>query len=166
MTIKSYSIRRLSPADQQFLWEMLYHSLHVEEGRPPFPRDVINRPEIAKYVTGWGRAGDLGFVAVEAGSGEPVGAVWLRLLTGDEKGYGYVDDETPELGMAVLPEYRGRGVGSELLRRLLASAAAVYRSVSLSVSADNPAMRLYERAGFERACACGASVTMIRRLNT
>lgn len=52
-------------------------------------------------MSGWGRAGDMGFVAVDAGSGEPIGAAWLRLLGGDERGYGYVDDETPELGMAV-----------------------------------------------------------------
>ena len=107
----------------------------------------------------------MGFVAVEAGSGEPVGAAWLRLLAGDESGYGYVDDETPELGMAVLHEYRGRGVGSDLLVRLLKSAGAVYRSVCLSVSIDNPALRLYERAGFERVCECGASLTMVKRLS-
>ena len=47
---------------------------------------------------------------MEAGVGGPIGAAWLRLLKGDERGYGHVDDETPELGMAVLPAYRGRGV--------------------------------------------------------
>jgi ribosomal protein S18 acetylase RimI-like enzyme len=165
MTTMSHSIRQLSPSDQQFLWEMLYQSLHVPEGSPTFPRDVINQPEIAKYVRAWGRAGDMGFVAVDVGSGEPIGAAWLRLLTGDERGYGYVDDETPELGMAVLPGYRGRGVGSDLLRSLLKSAGAVYRSVCLSVSADNPAVRLYGRAGFKRACECGASLTMVKRLS-
>ena len=164
MTTTTYSIRRLTPSDQQFLWEMLYQSLHVPAGSPPFPRDVIDRPEIAKYVRAWGRAGDMGFVAVDAGSGEPVGAAWLRLLAGDERGYGYVDDETPELGMAVLPGHRGRGVGSDLLGHLLRSAVGVYRSVSLSVSADNPAVRLYERAGFERVRECGASLTMVNRL--
>jgi ribosomal protein S18 acetylase RimI-like enzyme len=165
MTTSSYSIRRLSHPDQQFLREMLYQSLYVPEGSRPFPRDVVNQPEIAKYVRAWGRAGDIGFVAIDVGSGEPVGAAWLRLLTGDERGYGYVDDETPELGMAVLPEYRGRGVGSELLKRLLKSAGAVYRSVCLSVSVDNPAVRLYGRAGFERVCECGASLTMVKRLS-
>jgi ribosomal protein S18 acetylase RimI-like enzyme len=163
MNTTSHFVRPLSPLDQPFLGEMLYQSLHVPEGSPPFPRDVINRPGIAQYVRAWGRAGDMGFVAVETGSGEPVGAAWLRLLTGDERGYGYVDDETPELGMAVLPEYRGRGVGSDLLSRLLKSAGEVYRSVCLSVSADNPAVRLYERAGFERVRECGASLTMVHR---
>ncbi len=160
----THSIRQLSPSDQQFLWEMLYQSLYAPEGSPPFPQDAINRPEIAKYVRAWGRAGDVGLVAVDAGSVAPIGAAWLRLLKGDERGYGYVDDETPELGMAVLPAYRGRGVGSDLLGRLLESAGAVYHSVCLSVSADNPAVRLYERAGFERVCACGSSLTMVKRL--
>ncbi|HWS85668.1 MAG TPA: GNAT family N-acetyltransferase [Pyrinomonadaceae bacterium] len=159
-----YAIRQLSPSDEEFLREMLYLSLHVPEGGSPFPRDVIERPEIAKYVRGWGRAGDMGFVAVDAESGEPIGAAWLRLLAGDERGYGHVDDETPELGMAVLPEFRGRGVGSGLLARLLESAGAVYGSVCLSVSADNPAARLYGRAGFEPVCERGTSLTMVKRL--
>lgn len=156
-------IRRLRPSDQPLLWEMLYQSLHAPEGSPPFPRDVVERPEVARYVSGWGRAGDMGFVAVDVG-GEPIGAAWLRLLRGDERGYGYVDDETPELGMAVLPGHRGRGVGSELLGRLLESAGAVYRAVCLSVSADNPAVRLYVRAGFEPAPGRGGSLTMVKRL--
>jgi ribosomal protein S18 acetylase RimI-like enzyme len=164
MTTVSHSVRQLSPSDQQFLWEMLYQSLHVPEGNSPFPRDVIDQPEIAKYVRSWGRAGDIGFVAVDVGSGELIGAAWLRLLTGDERGYGYVDDETPELGMAVLPAYRGRGVGSDLLTRLLESAGAVYRSVSLSVSVGNPAVRLYERAGFARVHEDGTSLTMVKGL--
>ena len=56
MTTMSHSIRQLSPSDQQFLWEMLYQSLNVQEGSPPFPRDIINQPEVAKYVRAWGAA--------------------------------------------------------------------------------------------------------------
>jgi ribosomal protein S18 acetylase RimI-like enzyme len=161
---KTYSIRRLTSSDQPFLWEMLYQSLFVPEGRKPFPREVLGRSEVSRYVERWGREGDLGFIAVDGGSGEPVGAVWLRLLAGAEKGYGYVDDETPELGMAVLPDYRGRGLGTDLLGRLLESAGADYRKVCLSVSADNPALRLYERAGFKRVGGDGSSVIMVKRL--
>lgn len=143
---------------------MLYQSLYVREGGEPFPREALDRPEISRYVEGWGRAGDSGFVAVDGSSGEPVGAVWLRLMAGAGKGYGHVDDETPELGMAVLPGHRGRGIGSRLLDRLLESAGADHRQVCLSVSADNPALRLYERAGFERVGGDGASLTMVKRL--
>jgi ribosomal protein S18 acetylase RimI-like enzyme len=162
----SYRIRPLSSSDQQTLWEMLYHSLYVSEGSPPHARDVVKRPELSRYVEAWGRAGDLGFVAVDSSSGRPVGAAWLRLLGGDARGYGYVDEETPELGIAVLPEHRGRGVGTGLLLRLLESARDVYRQVCLSVSADNPAARLYERVGFVRVGECGSSVTMVKRLGS
>ncbi len=157
-------IRPLTARDQTLLWEMLYQSLHVPEGRAPFERSVLNRPEIARYVRDWGREGDCGFVAVGEG-GRAVGAVWLRLLKGAERGFGYVDEETPELGMAVLPEYRGRGVGTSLLSRLIEAAAGVYESVSLSVADGNPAIRLYRRAGFETVGRDGHSSTMKRRLN-
>ncbi|MDQ1592717.1 MAG: hypothetical protein QOG71_3344 [Pyrinomonadaceae bacterium] len=146
---------------------MLYQSLYVPEGGVPFPRDVVTRPELAKYVEGWGRAGDVGFVAIDSRDGELLGAAWLRLLAGDARGYGYVDDATPELAIAVLPEHRGRGVGTALLERLLEAARSVYASVSLSVSSGNPAARLYERMGFERADdGGGASVVMIKSLRT
>lgn len=162
--VGNYSIRRLTSSDQPFLHEMLYQSLYVREGGKPFPREVLSRPEISRYVEGWGRAGDLGFVAIDRNGDEPIGAAWLRLLADEEKGYGYVDDETPELGMAVLPGYRGRGIGTSLLNRLLKSAGADYRKVCLSVSADNPALRLYERVGFERVGEDASSVTMVKRL--
>ena len=160
----SYRIRRISPLDQPTLWEMLYHSLYVPDGSAPFPRDIINRPEIAMYVEEWGRAGDLGFLAIESTTDQPIGAAWLRLLNGEQKGYGYVDDETPELGIAVLPEYRGKGIGMALVARLLTAAAAVYQRISLSVSFDNPAMRLYERAGFEKVAVRCSSITMVKQI--
>lgn len=143
---------------------MLYHSLFVREGQEPFARAVLDQPELSRYVDSWGRAGDLGFVATDGEGGQPIGAAWLRLLTGDARGYGYVDEETPELAMAVLPDWRGRGVGSRLLAHLLEAARAQYRKVCLSVSADNPALRLYERIGFERTRSDGSSLTMVKTL--
>jgi ribosomal protein S18 acetylase RimI-like enzyme len=159
-----YSIRFLMPSDQMFLWEMLYQSLYVPKGAAPFERSVVNRPEIARYVKDWGRENDSGFVAVD-GNNRPIGAIWLRLLKDDEKGSGYVDDETPELGMAVLPEYRGLGIGTSLLARLTEAAGASYESISLSVANGNPALRLYQRAGFVVVGKCGDSITMSRKLN-
>ena len=155
-----YNIRPATPADEPFLWEMLYQSLYVEEGAAPFPREIVRQPELSRYVEGWGRAGDLGFVAEEAGSGLPVGAVWSRLPEGVDKGFAYVNDETPELAVAVSPEHRGRGVGTALMKRLLAEASALFPAVSLSVSPDNPARRLYERLGFETLEARGGHPLM------
>jgi ribosomal protein S18 acetylase RimI-like enzyme len=159
-----YDIRPATPEDEPFLREMLYQSLYVEEGADPFPTEVLERPELSRYVEGWGRAGDLGFVAVQAGSGRAVGAAWSRLPGVVDKGFAYLDDETPELAVAVSPGHRGVGVGTALLKRLLSAASASFHSMSLSVSPDNPARRLYERLGFETVEVRGGHPLMKIRL--
>lgn len=78
-----------------------------------------------------------------------MGAAWARLLRGENGGYGYVDDETPELAIAVCPEARDAGIGARLISTLLEAARPRYHALSLSVRADNPAQRLYQRMGFE-----------------
>lgn len=153
------AIRWATAADETVLWEMLYQAIYRRPDEPPLPRDIVRRPQLSRYVDGWGRQDDLGFVAEM--NGQPVGAVWLRALTEQEPGYGYVNDGTPELSMAVLPAYRGRGIGSQLLTRLLSEAARRYPGVSLSVAADNPARRLYERHGFVAVKQSGDSLTML-----
>jgi len=140
---------------------MLYQALYVPEGADPFPREVVRLPEISRYAEDWGRIDDLGFVAV---IGETcVGATWIRLLKGANKGYGYVDETTPELTIAVAPTFRGRGIGTKLLARLMTEAKNRYQAVSLSVSADNPALRLYQRFGFGVVATGGNSLTMIKK---
>jgi ribosomal protein S18 acetylase RimI-like enzyme len=139
------TIRSLTPDDQPFLWEMLYQALYIPADQTPPPREVIYQPDLARYVQDWGRSGDRGFVAIAPTTGQLIGAVWLRCLIGENQGYGYVDDATPELGIAVLPEYRGQGIGTALLNALAASDPG---AICLSVAADNPAVRLYQRFGF------------------
>lgn len=141
--------RRAHGDDVGFLWEMLYLASYAADDGMPDVAALRDHPVLPRYVDGWGRRTDLGVVAVDAGTGERVGAAWVRLLTGDATGYGYVDDDTPELAIAVLPAHRGRGVGQRLLEELLAAARATFPAVSLSVRADNPARSLYERTGFE-----------------
>jgi GNAT superfamily N-acetyltransferase len=101
-------------------------------------------------------------LACEAPSGRDVGVAWLRLWSRGSEGYGFVDTETPELSMAVRPEHRGRGIGTQLLDRLLAEADRSYRAVSLSVSDGNPAVRLYQRLGFVAMFSVNGSTTMRR----
>lgn len=133
---------------------MLYEALFVPPGHEPFPRSVLESEDIRQYVEEFGtRKGDLGFVAVF--DEERIGAAWVRLING----YGYVDDDTPELTLAVRPEWQGRGVGTALLERIL---AAVPR-VSLSSDSRNPATSLYRRFGFTPVAQDKTSLTMLRR---
>ncbi len=86
-TTRKYSFRPLISADRAFLREMLYQSLHVPDGSHPFQRNVINRPEIAKYAQDWGQVHGSGYVA-EGERGGPLDAAWMRLFRGGERGYG------------------------------------------------------------------------------
>jgi GNAT superfamily N-acetyltransferase len=86
----NFFIRQAAPSDESFLREMLYLSVYVPAGSTPFPPDIVRTPEIAKYVDGWGRTGDLGVIVVDSLCHVPIGAAWVRLFKVNEKGYGYV----------------------------------------------------------------------------
>ena len=118
------------------------------EERPPLD-ELLERPEIRRYVEGWGRIGDGAIVALDR-LNEPVGAVWYRLFSAAEPGFGFVAADVPELAIAVYPECRGQRVGSLLLGTLVSRArAGGSPSVSVSIAVDNPARRMFARHGFE-----------------
>ena len=58
-------------------------------------------------------------------------------------------DETLLIDISLLPEYRNQGIGRALLRDLLAESESTNKPVSLHVLRGNPAVRLYQRLGFE-----------------
>ncbi len=141
-------IRMATRDDEPFLWEMLYFAAHMDEDGEVSSEAAKQNPDLVKYVNGWGRETDIGCIALEPHSNQPIGAAWIRLLITNEKTTSYVDDITPELAIAVLPEYLGGGVGTLLLQHLLEAARQRYPRVVLSVRATNPAKRFYERMGF------------------
>jgi ribosomal protein S18 acetylase RimI-like enzyme len=59
------------------------------------------------------------------------------------------DDRVLMLDLALLPEHRGRGIGTTLFGQVIADADRRRLPVRLHVSATNPAQRLYRRLGFE-----------------
>lgn len=161
----NYTIRPVTEQDVPFLWEMLYASLYVPEGQAPMSRDVLRDPMLSKYVEGWGREGDLGYIAVNA-EGEPLGSITLRYFSGDHRGFGYVRDDVPELGMALAAGYRGQGIGTALLRALFDGMKEKgIRQVSLSVDPGNQAaILLYARFGFRQVGWVDTSITMIAEI--
>jgi ribosomal protein S18 acetylase RimI-like enzyme len=154
-------VRRGGVQDVRFLRDMLHHAYYWKERAP----DAGPGP-VALYVKAWGRPGDTAVIAIEGGF--PVGAAWYRLFAKERRGYGFVDERTPELAIAVVPNARGKGVGSKLLDALLARAReAGYPTVSLSVDRENSgAIELYRRHGFERVGEDQDSVTMLAQLDT
>lgn len=153
-------VRPAGPADGAFLTQML---IAAAFWRPDGPtgdvESVLADRDLARYVTGWPRSNDLGVVAEDP---TPVGAAWLRLFPEQDAGYGSVNEQTPELSIAVVHTHRGRGIGTLLLEALIeAEGAQPYRAVSLSLESDNPACRLYERHGFQVVGAASGSLTML-----
>ena len=149
-------LRRGGAQDARFLRDMLVHAYYW---RARVPGSLVSR-----YARGWGRPGDTAVIALEGGF--PVGAAWFRVFPPAEPGYGFVDESTPELAIAVVPSKRGHGIGDELLQALLARAKeAGYQRLSLSVEPGNPARKLYERHGFEVVNEGDEAWTMVASLS-
>src|SRR5436309_1807718 len=151
-----YVIRQLMREDEPVLWEMLYYGLASASQRERPSRDVLHRPEIARYVEDWGRAGDAGFVAHDKKDGALLGAVWLRRPTGKP-------DAPPELALAVKPEHRRHGIGTALLTQLV-RATPGQSTISLSFVTGKPVLRLYERFGFKVVEEQPGAVVMHREI--
>jgi ribosomal protein S18 acetylase RimI-like enzyme len=153
-------VRRGGAQDVRFLRDMLHHAYYWKERAP---EDTGPGP-VALYVKAWGRPGDTAVIAIDGGF--PAGAAWYRLFPRERPGYGFVDERTPELAIAVVPNARGKGVGSALLGALLDRARVEgYDRISLSVDRNNAgAIELYERHGFERVREEDDSVTMLAHL--
>ncbi|HVA31286.1 MAG TPA: GNAT family N-acetyltransferase [Gaiellaceae bacterium] len=147
-------LRPVAVHDVRFLRDMLRHAYHwrlAEDSERP----------VYRYVANWGRPGDTGMLALEGP--HAYGAAWYRLFTADEPGFGFVDEQTPELTIAVVPSRRGKGAGAELLQALLDRARADgYGSVSLSTAQGQTGF--YERHGFEAVRETPQAVTMVARL--
>jgi GNAT superfamily N-acetyltransferase len=150
-------IRKGSPADVPFMRSMLAHAYGWRVNA--LDADI----PLTRYVENWGRQGDVGLIAHETGN--RVGAAWFRLFSAAEPGYGFVDEQTPELSISVVPSRRRHGVGQELLDALLEKARAEgHAAVSLSVEKDSPAVAFYQRNGFEPAGESDGGLVMKRTL--
>jgi ribosomal protein S18 acetylase RimI-like enzyme len=134
-------IRPAARDDLEVLWDFLAMAAYE-----PDAEAAKAVPSVAKYLAGWQRPGDFGFVAEE--DGEIIGAAWARRFSAEELRVPYGDEETPKVSIGVKPNARGRGVGEKLMRALIGEAARRGLGLCLSVRSENPVRRLYDRLGF------------------
>ena len=137
------NIRPATADDADFLKKMLYEAA---AWNPDWPREQVLEaladPVLERFHRDWGREGDTGVIAeIECQS---VGAAWFRLFTADAPGHGFVDERTPELGIAVLPLFRRKGIGETLLHALISEARQQgFTALSLSVAPHNRSRMMY-----------------------
>lgn len=139
------NIRPIKPEEITLLSDFLYEAIDQPAGQPLLPRTTIQHPSLWCYIESFGsRKGDACLVAES--DALVVGAIWVRYM----HGYGYVDDDTPEISLSLYPAYRNNGIGSQLLNSMLDLLKNNgVKKVSLSVSRTNRAVSLYKRFGFE-----------------
>lgn len=151
-------IRRGDRLDVPFLRSLLAHAYggHVNALDIELP--------VSCYVDNWGRRGDAALVAMD--EGHSVGAGWYRLFGVAAHGYGFVDEQTPELTVAVVPSRQGEGIGEELLRALLLRAGEEgFAGLSAAVETDDPERESLLKQGFEVVGTAGTTLTMYRPLS-
>lgn len=155
-----YQIREICENEYHFLGDFLYEAIYTPQGSPRPPKEIINLPDLQVYLRNFGKGeADYGFVAVS--DSKIIGAVWVRIM--DD--YGHIDNDTPSLALAVCPSCRGHGIGTSLMQTIMKKLQEDgYKAVSLSVQKSNPALRLYQRLGFETvATARGETEDIVMR---
>ncbi len=138
-------IRELNETETNVLEDFLYEAIFIPEGVEKPSRDIINEPELQIYIKDFGtKRGDYCLVAeVE---NKIVGAAWSRIIND----YGHIDNETPSLSISLYNEYRGLGIGTELMKQLLDLLKTKgFKQSSLSVQKANYAFKMYRKLGFE-----------------
>lgn len=137
-------IRRLRENETELLKDFLYEAIFIPEGVEPPDRSIIEQPELSLYYDGFG-TGPADHCLVAEVDGKVVGAVWTRIMND----YGHVDDETPSFAISLYREYRGQGIGTAMMRKMLELLKSQgWKKASLAVQKENYAVRMYEAVGF------------------
>ncbi|WP_330683987.1 GNAT family N-acetyltransferase [Petrocella sp. FN5] len=142
-----YVIRKIHSDETGRLEDFLYEAIFQKSNRHPLPRKVIYDPSLKIFFENFGRKDDHCLMAeVE---GKVVGAVWTRVFPEKDQGFAKME-ATPELAISLYKPYRKKGLGKALMEQMLQLLDSLgYEKVALSVQKENPAIKLYEKLGFE-----------------
>ncbi len=143
--MKGNVIREIRSEEIPLLNDFLYEAIFIPEGVPVPPRSIIENEVLQVYVRDFGKKADDRCLVAEV-EGKVIGAVWTRVMND----YGHIADGIPSLAISIYKDYRHKGIGTDLLRKMLQLLKRDgYPQVSLSVQKANYAFRLYLKAGFE-----------------
>lgn len=156
----NYTIREIKETEYPLLNDFLYEAIFIPEGVEAPPRSIINEPELQVYVRGFGSQEHDRALVAEA-DGKIIGAVWVRIMND----YGHVDDDTPSFAISLYSEYRGMGIGTAMMSKMLGILTDCgYEKVSLAVQKANYAVKMYKKLGFEVVGENDEEYIMVDRL--
>ncbi|SFL28034.1 GNAT family N-acetyltransferase [Proteiniphilum acetatigenes] len=159
-------IRKIRKNEIGKLEDMLYEAIYQTDELNPIPRSVLNIPEINVYIKDFGKLSH-DYCLVADLDGKIIGAVWVRVISGAVKGYGHIDDKTPEFALSLFKEYRNKGIGTELMKKMIEHLREKgYKQTSLSVQKENYAVKLYKKLGFEIIAENDEDYLMLLHLKT
>lgn len=141
----NYIIREMREEEYPLLRDILYEAIFLPEGADPPPRSILDREELTVYIRDFGKMpADKCFLA--QADDQIAGAVWVRIM----EDYGHIDDETPSFAIALYKQYRGQGIGTALMNKMLRELKKDgFKRASLAVQKKNYAVKMYRRAGFK-----------------
>jgi ribosomal protein S18 acetylase RimI-like enzyme len=141
-------IRAIKSTEIHLLKDFSYEAIFQRDETNLLPKDVIYKPELKVFFDEFGKKDD--FCLVAEVEGKVIGAVWTRILSGEVKGFGNIDEYTPEFAISLYKEYRNMGIGTELMKSMLQLLKKQgYKGASLAVQKDNYAVRMYQNVGFD-----------------
>ena len=140
-----YSIREIKETEYSLLEDFLYEAIFIPEGVEPPPKSIVEAPELQVYIENFGaRKHDKALIAEM--NNKIIGAVWVRIMND----YGHIDDKTPSFAISLYREYRGLGIGTKMMEKMLAILKTCgYERASLAVQKANYAVKMYRKVGFE-----------------
>jgi ribosomal protein S18 acetylase RimI-like enzyme len=158
-------IRVIKENEIYILEDMLYEAVYQHDENNIIPRDVIKVPKVYAYIDKFGTLKDDNCLVADL-NGRIIGAVWVRIITGKIKGYGNVDENTPELAISLFKEYRNLGIGTRLMKQMIDFLQEKgYHQTSLSVQKANYAVSLYIKLGYEIVDENDEDYIMVLKLN-
>jgi ribosomal protein S18 acetylase RimI-like enzyme len=161
--MEELQIREIKQDEIYFLSEMLYEAIFVPNGEKKLPKEIINEPELNNYIREFGRENDFCFVAEI--DKKLIGAIWIRQFNENNKGYGFVNSETPELSMAINKSFRAKGIGKIMLDKMAQKLIEFnFSQVSLSVDKRNFAYDFYKKNNFIEIQTENNSIKMLKIL--
>ncbi|AKN31293.1 acetyltransferase [Clostridium carboxidivorans P7] len=140
-----YIIRKMKAFEYPFLKDFLYEAIFQRDETNLLPKTIINEPALKVYIEDFGKKKDDYCLCAEVDK-KIVGAVWIRNIVG----YGNIDDETPEFSISLFKEFRGYGIGTDLMKEMIKYLRNNgYKKASLAVQKDNYALKMYISVGFQ-----------------